>query len=612
MGNKTINMRNRRRINRLRTNLLNALESEGNELISKTANAILDTLECDMCTLWAINHNTNTDSLIIGNYDSASLIIRCLKENCTYPNHNSEDFVHELPNSFIEYVINVVKENGKSFFSCDINDNDCKKHLSYNTLKKMRLTYIICIPIWDNYDINAFVKLAFIEKPSYNEPEIEVMTEIIGKVFASALSRYQIFQKQQIVEDLITNYSKNKSTLKDVFYPVINRIFKKYFKYEGASVFIWDSFDNRYNLLCTTGLEQYEGVAYYENGEGLTSIPASEKNAKIYDDLEYLEKSRYPRYMHKYKEKTEHPGKTLLVVPILRPSNPDNVLGIIRFTNKINKQSVEEGASVIDHFNYSDIELIKNAFHYLALNVENYLAEEERKDFISKMSHEFKTPANAIRVTADRVLRKYKSNNSMFMQKQFEHYIESIIDYSTLQIMQVTTNLFLNKSGKNSKSKFSIGNYPILDIIKESIDIIRPIARESEVHFEKILISTDFPNVTLKVDKEAFKMVFYNLLTNAIKYHSDEFSVEFHAKETPEGLSIYVSDKGIGIAKGDTNKIFLLGVRSEMARRINSDGYGIGLYVVKLIINTFGGDIRVSNNQNPTTFEIKLPRKLYT
>lgn len=603
-------------IDDLREKLLNALECSGDDLIDETIKAILTTLHCDMCTLWAINHHTTPDSEKIGNFDSATLVIRCLKENVSYLSHNEEDYVHKLQNSFIEHVLKNNKQTGKSYYTCGIDDEFCQKHLSYNTLKEMGLTYLICLPLWDKHkeEYYAFVKLAYKEKPSFFESGstfIEIVTDVVNRAVVSAFSRFQTYQKQQLLNDLIENYGRNKSTLRDVFHPVIYRIFRKYFEYEGASVFIWDTFDNRFNLLSTTGLEPYQGVAYYENGEGLTSEPASEKNAIIYDDLPFLERIRYSRYMHKYKEKTDHIGKTLLAVPILRPSNPKDVMGIIRFTNKINKQSKKEGVPIVDFFNNADVGLIKNALHYLALNVENYLAEEEHRDFISKMSHEFKTPATAIKVTAERALRKQKANDSSFMQSQFEHYMESIIDYSTLQLIQVTTNLFLTKSGKRNISKYNIGSYPIIDIIKESINFVRPIARDKEVRFENIRIEPGFPNITLRIDKEAFIMVFYNLLTNSIKYHSEDFSVSFTAKDTTDGLVVFVSDTGIGIIEEDASKIFLLGVRSKNARRIDADGYGIGLHVVQLILNTFGGSIRVSNFKKPTTFEIKLPRKLY-
>lgn len=598
---------------KLREKLLSALESDGENLILETVKAIQSTLDCDVCSLWSINHN-NTD-LEIGEFVSASLLMQCTSEGYMYPENYQEDYVHPLKGSFDEFVLNTTSKNGKILFQCDVNDEKCEKHLSNVLLKRMELSLIICILIKENEkkDATTFVKMAYKKHPFDIYIIDEEIAIIINKAIVSAISRYQYYQKQQILDELITNYAKNKSTLKDIFHPVIHRIFKNYFDYEGSSVFIWDSFDNRHNLLVTTGLEPYEGEAYYENGEGLSGMAASEKKAKIYDNLEELEKKDDPRYLHKYREKTHYHGTTLLAIPILCPSNPDKALGIIRFTNKKNKFSKKGRDYVLDYFNDVDVDLIKNASHYLAMIVDNYLSEEERKDFISKMSHEFKTPANAIRVTAERALRKYKMNDTRFMRLQFEHYMQSIVDYTDLQLMQVTTNLFMTKHNRKNRPNYDIGNYSIISIIEESINIIRPIARNHGATFNNIRMADGFPNIKLKVCKNAFKMVFYNLLTNSIKYRvpNTDLQVLFSAEDNSEGLIINVSDSGIGVAPKDAIRIFLLGVRSDNARRINAEGYGIGLLVTKLIIEAFGGEIRLSNYKNPTTFEIKLPRTLY-
>ena len=600
-------------INKLRAALLNALESDTNDLITKTIEAIQSVLNCDMCTLWSINYNNTDEDL--GEFVSASLVERYMKKGLVYPTHNREDYVHPLKNSFIEYVLNETNENNISYYKCNIYDDNCKQHISYGSLLEMGLVYLIYIPINKNNKPIAFIKLAYKENTpiDLNEDIITVVNEAV----VSVLSRHLINKKQQILSELIINYRQmNTSNLKNLFQPIIDNIFKKYFYYEGSSVFIWDSFDNRYYLLVTTGLKENPkpDSAFYKKGEGLTGTAAKENKEKIYDDLSYLEKINDPKYLHKYREETRHWNETMLTIPIVRPSNPDDVFGIMRFTNKVNKQSLIDGYPVIDYFNDTDVELIQNASHYLALNIENYLAEEERRDFISKMSHEFKTPANAIRVTAERLLRKFLQNDNRFMQSYSESYLQSIIDYSELQLMQVTTNLFLTKSNRNRVAPFTLDNHSIIDIIKDSINIVRPIAREHEVRFDNIRIDSTFPNVSLKVDKNAFKILFFNLLTNAIKYVSpySEFKVIFSGYESPTGLIIKVSDYGIGIDRNDVEKIFLIGVRGNKARRITTEGYGIGLHVVKTIIKMYGGEICVSHCSNPTTFEILLPRKLYT
>ena len=601
-------------INKLRTALLDALESDSNDLITKTIKAIQSVLECDMCTLWSINYN-NTDK-DLGEFVSASLLERYMKKGLVFPTHYRNDYVFPLKNSFIEYVLNKTNENNFSYYKCNIYDDNCKKHKSYESLLKMGLVYLIYIPINKYNKPIAFIKLAYKKEPPIDLNE-DIFT-VVNEAVVSVLSRHLINKKQQILNDLIINYrQKNTSNLKNLFQPIIDNIFKRYFYYEGSSVFIWDSFDNRYNLLVTTGLKnnpEPEKV-FYEKDEGITGSTATEKKEKIYNDLSYLEKINDSKYLHKYREETRHENETMLTIPIVRPSNPDDVFGIMRFTNKVNKQSLIDGYPVIDYFNDTDVELIQNASHYLALNIEYYLAEEERRDFISKMSHEFKTPANAIRVSAHRIINKFLQNDINFMRFHFASYLQDIIDYSELLLMQVTTNLYLTRSNRNRIDRFTKNmKYSIIHIIKNSINIVRPIARDHNVRFDNIQIEESFPNVTLKIDKHSFEIVFYNLLTNAIKYARShtEFKVIFSAIDTPDGLIINVSDYGIGIGKNDAERIFLLGVRSNRARRINAEGYGIGLHVVKSILKKYGGEICVSHFSNPTTFEIKLPRRLYT
>lgn len=612
-------------INLLREQLLIALESEGSNLISNTIQTIRDVLDCDMCTLWSINYN-NTDKEL-GEFKSASLLERCMKKGMVYATHDVYDYVHPLETSFIEQVFKDVNEHETLYFQYDFNKDKekCKIHKSFQTLNNMGLSYFICIPIIKNNKNVAFLKLAYLEEPSFNKEEDankDDIIEVVNQAVVSAISRHLIYQKQQILNDLMENYRRQGIfVLKDLFEPIIQYIFRKYFYYEGSSVFIRDSFDNKYYMLATTGLQDVSKMdnVFYEKGEGITGMAAEEKQKKIYDDLLTLEKKQKEkkqdvRYKHKYRENTKHQGQTLLAVPIVRPSNPDDVFGIIRFTNKINRQSLKEGYTVIDYFNDTDVELIENASHYLALNIENYLAEEERRDFISKMSHEFKTPANSIRVSAYQIKRKFSQNDEHFMRFHFVSFLQDIIDFSELQLMQATTNLFLTKSKRKRKSQLTIDLYSIKEIIQDSISIVRPIARINNVRYGNIQIDSDFPNIRIKVDKNAFMMVFYNLLTNAIKYISKEkdFKVKISANNTSDGLIINVSDNGIGINSKDLKRIFLFGVRSKKASKINGDGYGIGLYVVKSILEMFDCEIRVSHASSPTTFEIKIPRKLFT
>lgn len=595
----------------LREALLDALEDNSNCLIYNTIRAIQHSLNCEMCTLWSINHNTTRPNATP--FDSASLLARIMSQGMNYPYINKDDdFAHSLDHCFIKHALDIINYSGSNYLECTI--DDCTMHLSYKALKEMGFTYFICIPIIQNKVTIAFLKLAYFENP-HMEEELPRISNVINKAVFSAINRHIINQKQSLINDLIKNYRSNgNKDLKDLFEPVIVTIFKKYFEYEGASIFIWDSYSNQYNLLVTTGLKDIleTDEVFYLAGEGLTGIAASKKEAIIYDNLKDLEANN-PEHLHKYREDTENEGKTLLSVPIYRPSNQKKVFGIVRFTNKINGQSLLENRHVVDFFNINDIELIQDALHYLALNIDNYLEEEERMNFISKMSHESRTPANAIRVSAYRIQKKMADDR--FMRSQFQHYIQSIIDYADLQLMQASTNLFISKSNRNYKKKSRYVNTvcSIGEIIKASINVIRPFAREHKVTFDNIVIRTRLPNRDLLIDKSAFLIVFYNLLTNAIKYikRDSDLSVEISAEETRNSLVIRVQDYGIGIKQEDLDRIFYLGYRGVHAQKTNAEGYGIGLYVVKQILDDYNCHISITSNLNPTTFEIEIPNSLF-
>lgn len=598
-------------IDALRESLLDALEYNGDGLIYNTIRAIQHSLESKMCTLWSINHNTTRHE--VATFDSASLIARIMSHGMNYPySNNDDDYAHGLENCFIKHALDVVNKSGVNYLECTI--EDCSMHLSYQQLKEMGFAYFICIPIIQGDVTIAFLKLAYFDNP-HLEDDLPKIVDVINKAVISAINRNIINQKQSLINDLIENYKlRGNQGLQALFEPVISNIFRKYFDYEGASIFLWDSdsYSNQYYLLVTTGLKGISNTdeVFYQIEEGLTGLAASKKRPIIYDNLKDMETTN-PKYLHKYREFTEHDGRTLLLVPIFRPSNPDKVFGIIRFTNKINKQSVLDKRNVVDFFNVTDVELINNASHYLALNIDNYLAEKERMDFISKMSHESSTPANSIKRTAERILMKM--SDERFMGMQFQHYIQSIIDYAHLQLMQASTNLYLSKI--NARAEYDrTGSFSIVDIIKDSINVVRPFARDHDVTFNNIVIQKDFPRVFLRIDRDAFIIIFYNLLTNAIKYVRDDtdFYVEISAKETPDNLIIDIKDYGIGIRESDSDRIFLLGVRSIDAQKTNSEGYGIGLHVVQQILRDFNCDIRVSNFKNPTAFEITIPRSLYS
>ncbi|KAA6335363.1 CAI-1 autoinducer sensor kinase/phosphatase CqsS [termite gut metagenome] len=588
--------------------LINTSKKADQKIFDSLVEAILDTTNCSMCSLWSINNNS-TPGKKEDIFQSISIIARKLK--CKEYDFN--DSVLELKGTFIQKTI----KNTKPYYIGDRSD-----HKNKDCLEILNLNYFIGIPIPDFSTPTktiAVLKLSYTDTPKIEH--IELFAIIIRDYISSTLYRHMVWKKQQVMDDLIKNYKeKGQKKIANIFYPILHNILPKYCIAEASSVFIWDSYNYRYNLLRSTAkLTNLKGVeiknhnaVFYLVGEGLTGKVAAEgedaRVARIYDNLEQLEKDNNPDYEHKYREITTHIGKTMLVVPILRPSNPKEVIGIIRFVNKINPKG-----SVVDYFNDEDAELVNYASNYLALNIDYFLGEEDRSNFISKLSHESSNPAIAIRGTADRIKRKM--GDPAFMRFRLNAYLESIINFANLQIQQASTNLYISKNHRDvpKSKKYTIRKYSLLHLIKQSKETVIPLAREIGLSFDDIKIENELSKWELYVDEPAFVAVFYNLLTNAIKYHNPQtkFSVKIRGEETEESLLINVSDNGLGILEKDVEKIFLLGVRGVNVSKYNVNGYGIGLHVIKQIIKDFDGAIRVQNCNSPTIFEIKLPKKLF-
>ncbi|MDR1340282.1 MAG: HAMP domain-containing histidine kinase [Prevotellaceae bacterium] len=582
--------------------LLNASTWKGQELFDCVVNAIQETTNCRMCSLWSINYNTGNRTIS----RSASLIVRKLEKGQIYPGKNREDFVNDLKDAcLIKDVLQKTEKTRQPYHCFDI--QECENHKSKESIDKLGLKYFIGIPIPNQENkIIAVLKLFFVDKPAIQP--LELFATTIRDVISSCFFRYVLYNRQQVMEDLMKNYQEKgtERNLENIFNPILGNILYNYCKYEGASIFIWDSYMNYYNLLSTTGIERTDDrqTVFYLAGEGLTGKAAGErKRPMMYDNL--YEEENNPDYMHKFREITNNPSKTMMVIPIFRPSVKDEVIGIIRFVNKQNNANRE----VVDYFNDSDAEIMSYASNYLALTIDYFLGEKERNNFISKISHEFRTPANTIRITADRLLKNEEDES--FIERYFNSYMEAILYSAELQIQQATTSLYMSKTRTNipRSEKYILSKTSLKDILYKSRTTVIPIAREMRVKFNNIII--DIPAWHLFIDEFAFTTVFYNLLTNTIKYRNNDF--DFHVNisgyETSSNFIINVSDYGLGIAPEDSSKIFLLGFRGKNVAKKDT-GFGIGLSVVKQIINDFGGEIKVASFKSPTRFEIKLPKYL--
>ena len=243
--------------------------------------------------------------------------------------------------------------------------------------------------------------------------------------------------------------------------------------------------------------------------------------------------------------------------------------------------------------------LVLGLFFTLQIINKELLLSKMKSDFISTVSHEFKSPLTSIRQMSEMLFNdriKTKSRRKEYyavmleQSERLSHLIDNILDFSKIE------------EGKKA-FRFEKTN------LAELIDRVKSVFQKSIAN-EGFSVSLSVPETLPEpvIDKEAIQQVLYNLLDNAYKYSGNSKNIEIMAESTADSVKISVKDFGIGIQREDQHKIFDRFFRggSELTRSVK--GSGIGLTIVKKIIEAHHGSISLESTPGKgSTFHVTLP-----
>lgn len=225
--------------------------------------------------------------------------------------------------------------------------------------------------------------------------------------------------------------------------------------------------------------------------------------------------------------------------------------------------------------------------------------EERRKHLISDISHEIKTPVSVIRAGAETL-----QNGAINDKNASEKFLTAITANSERLAEMVNDLLELERieQGQLYQQKEKINIRQEINLIFESIEAL---ANDQNVE----LMNKLNDDLYIYTDKSAFRGIFLNLLNNAIKYSKESGLVTISSNKTKTNTIITVEDGGYGIEKNNLQRIFDRFYRTPKARA-HTNGSGLGLSLVKQLINQIGGAIDVKSKINKgTTFFVSFPIK---
>ncbi len=230
--------------------------------------------------------------------------------------------------------------------------------------------------------------------------------------------------------------------------------------------------------------------------------------------------------------------------------------------------------------------------------------ERMKSEFVSTVSHELRTPLTSIKGFTRTLLEDTEGYYDRETQMEFYRIIDTECD-RLVRLISDLLNLSRIESGR------------ALELVLTEVDLGELIGRVvdsqrayTDKHEFRIIVSDDLPAIT--ADRDKIDQVLTNLLSNAIKYSPDGGDIVVHARQVGDDrVAVSVTDHGIGIPEEHIGKLFTRFHRVDSRDSRKQYGTGIGLYLVKHLIEAHKGEVSVESEQGDgSTFTFLVPTDL--
>ena len=222
--------------------------------------------------------------------------------------------------------------------------------------------------------------------------------------------------------------------------------------------------------------------------------------------------------------------------------------------------------------------------------------ERMRQDFVANVSHELRTPLTSIKGYAETLL--YEEDIEKI--KEFASIILKHTDF----LIKLTQDLIELSTIESKGFRFEKEHISLKKLIEETIKTFKDEAQRKGIELKMQIKDTQ----TIWANEERARQVFNNLIDNALKY-TESGKIEINAEEQGRFMIIKISDTGIGIPKKDLTRIFERFYRVNKERSRASGSIGLGLSIVKHIVEAHDGEVWVESELGKgSTFFVKWPR----
>lgn len=275
-------------------------------------------------------------------------------------------------------------------------------------------------------------------------------------------------------------------------------------------------------------------------------------------------------------------------------------LGVLRPLRRIDRAIKQLGQGAFSRpiaiHGPSDIEALGRQLEWLRVRLVELAQEKNR--FLRHMSHELKTPLANIREGTDLLL-----DGAVGELDSQQREVTGILRESGLKLQQLIENLLSYSAWQSQATTLDLTRFPLAAVIKASLD-----AQRLAIASREIEIQQDVQDLELRADRAKLRLVFDNLLSNALKFTPPGGTITIRARKVGPQVVIDFADTGPGIPANERERIFEAFYTGSTPQAGPLKGSGIGLSVVVEFVAAHGGRVDLGSGEFPGAhFRIRVP-----
>ena len=275
-----------------------------------------------------------------------------------------------------------------------------------------------------------------------------------------------------------------------------------------------------------------------------------------------------------------------MVTPLKQMSNAAKKFALGDFSYRVKVTGEDELAD------------LGKAFNDMANSLD--VLESSRRSFVSNVSHELKTPMTSISGFIDGIL-----DGTIPKEKQ-EYYL-GIVSGEVKRLSRLVVSMLNMSKIESGDLEMKPSNYEITDQI---IHILLTFEQKIENKNIEIKGLEDLQPTYIVADPDMIYQAIYYLFDNAVKFTNDGGYIKVELKDLGSTIEVAIENSGTGIKAEELSKVFERFYKVDKSRSLDSKGAGLGLYIVKLMIEMHGGKVRAeSNSEDMARFTFTLPKQ---